>query len=311
MATNVTINTTYAGEYSAPYISAALLEANSISRGLISVEPNIKFKKTIRRMEATTSIKSSTCDFDAQGDVTVTERYLEPISLQVNKQFCKEDFRSTWDSAQMGYSAFDKMPSSFEQYLIGLELGNVAEAMEKMIYQGQGASADEFAGFLELWGADSDVIDVVADAGGVTAANVIAELGKIVDAIPQELYGKEDAVIAISNNIYRAYVRALGGFGQNGLGANGYNAQGNNQSFGDLVFDGVRLVVANGLPANTAFFARSSNLWFGTGLFNDTNIVKIKDMEDTDLSQNVRLAMRFTATVNYGIGSEIVLYKQA
>jgi hypothetical protein len=38
--------------------------------------------------------------------------------------------------------------------------------------------------------ADSDVVDVTATT--VTAANVIEELGKVVDAIPSALYGKED-----------------------------------------------------------------------------------------------------------------------
>jgi hypothetical protein len=41
---------------------------------------------------------------------------------------------------------------------------------------------------------------------------------------------------------------------------------------------------------------------------NDMNLVKTLDMADLDGSQNVRFIMRFTATVNYGYGSEIVLY---
>jgi hypothetical protein len=44
------------------------------------------------------------------------------------------------------------------------------------------------AGFLSLMTADSDVIDVTATT--VTAANVVEELGKVVDAIPSALYGK-------------------------------------------------------------------------------------------------------------------------
>ena len=54
--------------------------------------------------------------------------------------------------------------------------------------------------------------------------------------------------------------------------------------------------------------AQSSNLYFCTGLMNDTNEVKVLDMADLDGSQNVRVIMRYTATVNFGIGSEIVLY---
>ncbi len=62
-----------------------------------------------------------------------------------------------------------------------------------------------------LLAADSDVIDVTGSA--ITSANVIAELGSIVDAIPSSLYGQEDMYVYVSQNIARAYVRALGGFG--------------------------------------------------------------------------------------------------
>jgi hypothetical protein len=39
--------------------------------------------------------------------------------------------------------------------------------------------------------------------------------------------------------------------------------------------------------------------------------VKVIDMADLDGSQNVRIVMRFTAGVQYGIGSDIVLYTPA
>ena len=77
---------------------------------------------------------------------------------------------------------------------------------------------------------------------------------------------------------------------------------------GELSFDGVKIFVANGLADNTAMAAEKSNLYFGTGLLSDHNEVKVIDMGDIDGSQNVRIVMRFTAAVQYGIGADIVLY---
>ena len=37
-------------------------------------------------------------------------------------------------------------------------------------------------------------------------------------------------------------------------------------------------------------------------------VVEVLDMADLDGSQNVRVIMRFTAGVQYGIGTDIVLY---
>jgi len=54
--------------------------------------------------------------------------------------------------------------------------------------------------------------------------------------------------------------------------------------------------------------AQKSNLYFGTGLLSDHNEVKVIDMADIDGSQNVRIVMRYTAGVQYGISEEIVYY---
>ena len=309
MSTTTSITTSYAGEFAKKYISAALLSANTIEKGGIEVKPNIKYKEVIKKIATDALLKNATCDFDATSTVTLTERVLQPEEFQVNLQLCKKDFRSDWEAISMGYSAFDSLPPMFADYLIGHVAAKVAEKMENNIWKGATATAGEFDGLVTLATADSSVIDVVGTT--VTAANVQAELGKVVDAIPAALYGKEDLSIYVSQNVYRAYVRALGGFGASGLGANGYDGKGNNQTFGDVYFDGVKIFVANGLANNYMMAAQKSNLYFGTGLLNDNQEVRIIDTSETLGDQNVRVVMRFTAGVNYGFGSEIVLYTPA
>jgi hypothetical protein len=223
---------------------------------------------------------------------------------------CKKDFHATWEAVSMGYSAFDSLPPSFADYLISHVAAKVAEKTEQNIWRGATANAGEFNGFAALLAADAALPTANEVAGTtVTASNVVAELGKIVDAIPAALYGKEDLYLYVSQNIARAYVRALGGFGASGLGANGTNAQGT-QWFnnGSLSFDGVKIFVANGLANNTAIAAQKSNLFFGTGLLSDQNEVQVIDMGPIDGSQNVRVVMRFTAAVQYGIVEDIVTY---
>jgi len=212
----------------------------------------------------------------------------------------------------MGYSAFDSLPPAFADFPLAHVVSKVAEKTEQNIWKGVTANAGEFDGFITLTTADSTVIDVAGASGGVTAGNVVAELGKIVDAIPASLYGKEDLYLYVSQSIARDYVRALGGFGASGLGANGTNAQGT-QWFnnGSLSFDGVKIFVCNGMTNDYMMAAQKSNLYFGTGLLSDQNEIKVIDMADIDGSENVRVVARFTATVQYGVGSEIVLYTPA
>jgi len=307
MPTTTSITTSYAGEFAGQYISAALLSGSTIENGGITVKPNVKFKEVIKTLSTDALVKDATCDFTATSTLTLDEKILQPEYQQVNLQLCKSDFQNDWEAISMGYSAFDSLPTSFSDFLISHVAAKVAQKTEQNIWGGVTANAGEFDGLTTLALADGTVNDVIGTT--VTAGNVIDELGKIVDAIPSAIYGSEDLNIYVSQNIARAYVRALGGFGTSGLGANGTNAMGTQWwNNGSLSFDGVKIFVANGLGANTAMAAEKSNLFFGTGLLADHNEVKVIDMADIDGSQNVRIVMRFTAGVQFGIGSDIVLY---
>ena len=297
---SLSITTTYAGEFAGKYVSAALLSGNTIANNLIEVKPNVKFKEVLKRVDLSGAIANASCDFTDAGTVTLTEKIIEPKELQVNLELCKTPFQSDWEGEKMGYSAHDNLPSTFSDYFIGLMSESIAEQTEKDIWAGA-AGAGTFDGFKTLLNADAGHTGAKKITGeAVTSANVVAELGKIVDAIPSEVYGKEDLYIYVAQNIFRAYKRALGGFQTAGLG--------HNQDMDIQYFDGVKVVACNGLSDNNAIAAQKSNLFFGTGLLSDHNEVKVLDMADLDGSQNVRFIMRYTAGVQYAIVEDIVSY---
>jgi len=271
--------------------------------------PNVKFKQVIKRVSTDGIIRNATCDFDPTSTITLTEKILQPESFQVNLQLCKTDFRSDWDAIQMGYSAFDVLPKSFADFLIAHAAEKVAAGMETSIWQGVDGTAGQFSGIMTQLDVDAALPAGQKIAGTtVDATNVIAQLGLMIDALPAALYGKEDLTLYVSSNIYRAYVRALGGFAAAGVGSNGYDNKGTNQVLNDLYFDGVKVFLANGLANNTALLAQTSNLYFATGLMNDMNEVRVIDMAENDGSQNVRVILRFTADVKYGFASDVVSY---
>jgi len=307
MATTTSVTTTYAGEFAGKYVSAALLSADTIEGGGVTIKPNVKFKEVLKTINLDAITKDATCDFSDTSTLTLAESILEVKQLQVNLELCKSDFEDDWAAMEMGLSAHDVLPASFSDYLIGYVASKVAAKNESNIWQGADANAGEFDGFTTLAAANADVIDVVGTT--ITAANVITELGKVVDAIPAALYGKEDLYIYVSQHIARAYVRALGGFGASGLGANGVNNAGTTWfNGGDLAFDGVKLFVASGLPTNDMIAAQKSNLFFGSSLLADWQEVKLLDMADLDGSKNVRVIMRMAAGCAIGIGADVVYY---
>ena len=305
---SVSITSTYAGEFSGKYIAAALLSADTLDKGGITVMPNVKFKSVLKKASSDAIVKDATCDFQTgAGTLTLTEKILQPEEFQVNLDICKKDLHSDWEAAQMGFSAFDNLPANFSDFVLAHVAAKVADRTEKNIWSGSTATSGQFDGFATLLAADGDLPagqDIVGTA--VTAANVVDELGDVVDAIPTAVYGSDDLVIYAASNVIRAYTRALGGFQSGGVGANGYENKGNNQSLGSLFFDGIPVVPARGAADDMIIAAEKSNLFFGTGILNDLNEVRVIDMAETDGSQNVRVVMRFTAGVQYAQVSDIV-----
>ena len=308
---SVSLTTSYSGEFSGKYVAAALLSADTLDKGLITIMPNVKFKSVIQKASTDDIVKDATCDFQTeQGTLTLTEAILQPEEFQVNLDICKKTLHSSWEAEQMGYSAFDNLAPNFADFVLAHVAAKVADRTEKNIWSGSTATSGQFDGFGTLLDADGD-LPAGQDLTGaaITAANVIAELGAVADAIPTAVYGSEDLYIYAASDVIRAYTRALGGFQSGGEGANGYENKGNNQALGSLFFDGIPVVPARGAANGTIIAAEKSNLFFGTGLLNDLNEVRVIDMAENDGSQNVRVVMRFTAGVQYAQVTDIVYRK--
>jgi len=316
LATAVNITSTYAGQFAGEYIAAALLSASTINDGGLTVKANIAYKEIIKKLATGDLVSPASCDFTPNSSVTLTERIIQPVELQVNLQLCKYDFVNDWESQQMGFGLGQQLPPKFSDFMIAHVAAEVAQNTEICIWKGDTAGAagvNSFDGFEKLIAASAAAGDIPAGQqvakAAITAANVIAELSKVVDAIPSSLYGKEDLFIYVPSAIAKAYVQALGGFAAAGLGANGVNAQGTQWwNNGSLSVNGVKIFVCPGMSSDKMYAAQRSNLYFGTGLLNDSNVVKVLDMADLDASNNVRMVMRFTSAVQFGIASDLVEY---
>lgn len=311
---NPNITTTYAGEAAGRYLAASLLSANTIENGGLTVVPNIKFKQTMKLADMDAGIRNATCDYQDNGSVTLTERVLQPKELQSSQTLCLNLFRSDWDAVSMGYSVHDNLPPSFQEWLISYVLGKIAAKTEIDIWQGDDANNGEFDGLEKqiaaavVAGEVPAAQTVAAVAGGLNAGNIVDELGKLVDAAPNSTYSRENTYIYLPISAYKAYTRALGGFAANGVGANGYDNKGNNQEFGGLMFDGVKLFCAHGMSDNKMLISSTEDLFAGTGLLSDMNEVSLIDMRPVSGSQEVRCVVRYTMGTTYGQGANLATY---
>jgi hypothetical protein len=277
-----TINpNTYAGLFANKYIAAALLSGDTLAKELITVHPNVAYKEVIRNYQNSIVIADATCDFTDSSSVTLGEYVLTTVEKQVNLQLCKNQLRTTWEAAQAGFSAFEKLPATFEEFALAQ---TAAQAVELGIWKTtlfyNGTADEGMVGYL----LDNSAITVTA-TGVTTGANVVARLQAMLDASPSALYGKEGYQFYVGPTTMKAYQAALS--------AGNYNFQ---FYVGEkpMNFQGIPVTMCPGLNDSDCVLGLKSDLHFGTGLLSDYNEVKFIDMSDIDGSQNVRIIMRFT-----------------
>ena len=315
MASNPTITTSYVGESAGKYIASSLLSANTIENGGVTVVPNIKFRQTMKIADLDAGVADATCSYETAGTTSLTERILEPKELQSLQTLCINEFRKDWDAVSMGYSVHDNLPPNFQEWVIAYVLGKISAKTEIDIWNGVKTNNGEFDGLLPqitaaiLAGEVPAAQQVPLVAGGLNAGNITQELGLLIDAVPDTVYGNENSFIYMGIKAYKAYTRALGGFGANGLGANGYEGRGNNQSFDTgLMFDGMRIFCAHGMPVDKMIVTHTANLFFGTGLLSDSQECTLLDQRPISGAQEMRMIVRYTAGTTYGVGADITTY---
>jgi hypothetical protein len=297
---------TYAGEQAGPLIALALLSAPTIERNLLTVMPNIKKREILRLAALTVTLQAESCNFAATDSLTFDERYLDPVTMQVNYELCFKDLRVSWEAAKLRAGRSNEtVPDDLGNFMVDQMGKKIANAIELLIWQGDTAGSSQllfFDGLVKKMLADSTTIK--QDAAVITSANVVAELTKVFNLIPETI--KEDPnelVWAATPAIVDAYKLAQGAA-----------AYGNSFNYLDdprANFLGYPIERVNSLPANTMVVYRKPNVFFGTDLMSDFNEIRTVDMRYTTADKKVRYSADFAAAVNYAYGAEIVIYNPA
>lgn len=274
---------TYAGLFSNKYIAAALLSGETLAKELITLHPNVAYKEVIRNYQNSISIDAATCDFTDSSSVTLGEYVLTTTEKQVNLQLCKNQLRTTWEAAQAGFSAFEKLPATFEEFMLAQTAAEVAQSNEIGIWK----SNLWYTGGMVQYLIDNSSV-VRPFSGATNGSNVVARLQEALDYSPAALYGKEGYQYYVGPSTMKAYQAALS--------AGNYNFQ---FYVGEkpMNFQGIPVTMCPGLNDYDCVLGLKSDLHFGTGLLSDYNEVKVIDMSDIDGSQNVRVIMRFTGGI--------------
>jgi hypothetical protein len=274
---------TYAGLFGSKYIAAALLSGETLAKDLITLHPNVAYKEVIRNWQNSIVVADATCDFTDSSSVSLGEYVLTTTEKQVNLVLCKNNLRTTWEAAQAGFSAFETLPATFEEFLLARVAAEVAQTVELGIWK----TNTFYTGGMVQYLVDQSAVNRPF-TGATTGSNVVARLQECLDYSPSALYGKEGYQFYVGPATMKAYQAALS--------AGNFNFQ---FYVGEkpMNFQGIPVTMCPGLNDYDCILGLKSDLHFGTGLLSDFNQVKVLDMSDLDGSQNVRVIMRFTGGI--------------
>lgn len=315
MAKSFDINSTsYDGELALPYIAPAILAAETIATGAVTVHQNVKFKAVLKKLSANTEIvKANDCSFTGvNGDLDLDEVVLAVTELMVNQELCKKDFRADYEAAATGRGLLnDRIPPNFETYLLQFLGRKVAENIEKSIWGGNFSPTDSVvdgtgAITTSFDGLYHHIVDGASSLGNddqvalaFTQLNVLDRLDGVVNDAPATVQNDSAAVIYMSRKTGFILQRALGGFVDRVVAGEGSAAQGiASPEFltGGLSsqYMGIPIVMLPGCPDDTMLYTNPENLHFGCDLTTDQTNARVIDMSLTDGSDNVRVGMRFS-----------------
>ena len=287
---------TYAGEAARPYVSAAILSADTIANGYVSVLENVHSKAVLRKFSGAAIQANDDCAFStpAAGQLTLGEAVLEAAALKVNEQVCNADLRATWESAQMR-SQNSGAPADFTTYVAQYVAAKVAESVEKNLWQGNfeidGSTPNANTSFDGILAKIQDAAGTykTAAAGAFTAddnaaTGILTHLTSLTTTIPAAIQGDANAKIFMGRATANQYYRALAGtynlpFLNDGLAAR---------------YAGYDIITPAGMPEDCLVLSKADNLYFGTNLLTDHIQAAILDLQGVTGDDVTRVIMQFS-----------------
>ena len=160
----------------------------------------------INLVDAALPVSALSCGWTSDGQVTYTQVNVIIESLQSKTEMCVEDLRATYQSAFMNAgtgndfipfenviseSYADKLRKYNEGFLINGSAGGAMTGLKGQITAANGANLQ--GGVIAAW----------------TAANAFEQALDLYDAIDESVKDRDDLIMVVSPDAYRALVRAL------------------------------------------------------------------------------------------------------
>jgi hypothetical protein len=256
--------------------------------------------------DATSGIVPYTCDF-VEGDITISDRTLNPEKFLFAKTFCKSTLWDMWISfvranntnpnALMQLDANNL--ESFVQFLLNHYGRQISSRIDEIIWKSTtgnpAADLNIISGLREKMLADATVIDVPS-AVAITAATAKQAFEATLSLVPAGVLAQPDFAFYVNQKTMSQYLMSLTNPGLYGNAANGTITP---------LYLGYRVVVCNGVPDNTIVATHSSNLLIATNV----SAVELSVFDRTPIGEDkVGMRSQWVLDAHFISGENVVLY---
>lgn len=331
MSTTVNVSAlSYDSKRDAKVFAELMAKAYTLANDLISVIPNVKTSSVkVNKFGATKSglvqVDGRDCAWDPNGTLTFADKEVTPANLKVNTQLCAEDLDKILSQATYASVKRGEVPPTIEEAILESLQNAVGVDNESFIWTASVSGGAPLDGIIT-----QAVADAATNSGAgteftsantvtgttITSANVMGEVIKVYDKIPQAVLDANDNAaskydevkIYVSPKTFRFLMQALSSTDartDNNVQLPAFTKEGDAKNL-RIFYLGIEIVKA-GVGDNTMFAAQVGNLVLATNLLEDANLRgKMGTNPDTEEILYIKGKYRLAATYVYG--TECVLY---
>ena len=302
---------TYAGELALPYVTAALLGAETIAKQRCRFIEGIVGKTVVSGISSVDTIQAAgtgACGFNPGENLTLTEQVLDPSQLKVNEEICRGTMYPTWIASNGRMERNGMLPATWSDFLLGAVAERTGTNLESLLWTGATPFGTGFLsddGTIDEAGIDAsackDFAEVVTIAGW-TAGNILGEMDKVFGAAQATpgILQKPGCGFYVSYEAYAFFLQAM---------ATQNTGPGYNQSFEGAQYLGYPVYPTTGIPntVDAMVFTYPDNLVVGANSYTPDVRAELIPTYMYDGSDNVRVAMYFAVGVQTAVAGDGVV----
>ena len=302
---------TYEGELALPYVTAAILGAETINKGRARLIEGVVHKAVINALDYDGGLlQASACDFADGASMTLSEQVVTLNDLMVNEAICRGTVFPTFMAAQGRMVRDGQIPPNFTEFLLAATAEQAGKSLESLMWAADACS---------VWGLGLLSNDGVIDETGIDASAMADFAEAVTDATfdATNILSNMDAVFAKAADtpgilgkpgcgFYVSYEAFA--FFQQAIAAQGTDL-GYNRDLKAPTYLGYPVYATSGIPntADVIAFTYPDNIVVGTNAYTGNEAANLIPAYQYDGSDNVKVTMNFAVGVNVAVAADGVV----